>query len=114
MRIFTVSKGEAPLYILTASTLTVGAVAIDLAARQEDLQTVIDLCYQADGTIAEGLGKTYAANIVLPPRRYKDVQRQEKGLDGKMATVTVKEAEPLNLDDVVLQLWGKAQVPTKQ
>lgn len=111
MRVFTVSNGETPAYALAGSVLTVGKVVIDLATRQEDMQKTIDLCYQPDGSIAEGLGTTYAINVVLPPRRFKEVQRQEKGLDGKMATIVAKEAEPLNMDDVVMQLWGK---PGKQ
>ena len=81
-------------------------LVIDLNARQADVQTVIDICFTGTGKLIEGYGEAYAANILIPPKRY--TEREEPGTDinGDPATNIVKEALPLDVKAVTLQLWG--------
>jgi len=81
-------------------------LVIDLNARQADVQTVIDVCFTGTGKLIEGYGEAYAANILIPPKRY--IEREEPGIDmnGDPTTNLVKEALPLDVKAVTLQLWG--------
>lgn len=95
MRIETIGAGPCVDFAVSDTTVQIGSVAIDCAARQADVREIVDI--RATGAeIAEGAGDALVASVVIPPRRYVEVG------DGEEATL---EATPLDGDDVVLRLW---------
>lgn len=103
-----VNEGQKIDYSLTGTVLTLagGAVSVDLAARQQDTETVIDIC-QNDGHLVEGMGRWYVATIIIPPKRYHLVDTGQ--VDENGAPVLVPEALPIDTDAVVLNLWALLQ-----
>jgi hypothetical protein len=100
-----VNEGPKIDYALDGTVLTLGggAVSIDLAARQQDTETVIDIC-RDDGHLVEGVGRWYVATIIIPPRRYHLVDTGQ--VDENGAPVLAREALPLDTNSVVLNLWA--------
>jgi len=100
-----INEGPKIDYALDRTVLGLGggAVSIDLAARQQDTETVIDIC-RDDGHLVEGMGRWYVATIIIPPRRYHLVNTGQIGDNG--APVLAPEPLPLDLDAVVLNLWA--------
>ena len=91
-------------------SLNGGELVIDLSARQADVQAVVDVCFDRTGKLVEGYGEAYAVNILIPPRRY--TEREEPGTDmnGDPVVNVVKEALPLDVKAVTLQLWGMTAI----
>lgn len=94
-------------------------LTINLAKREEDYAVHIDVCYDEDGALCIGAaaGRSYVAQIDIPPRQYKEVPAaaaadggNEAADDAEGATTpgcqTVKEALPLDMDTVTLTLWS--------
>ncbi len=103
MRVIHLNQGPKAAFSLDGTVLTVQGVSIDLAARQRDVQVVVDLSLGADlETVAEGVGAWYVATIVIPPRSYRLVDCV--GEDGQ----PTQRLEPLPLDvnEVELRLWA--------
>ncbi|WP_422448177.1 AAA family ATPase [Thermoanaerobacterium sp. DL9XJH110] len=100
-----INEGPKIDYTLDGTVLTLGggAVSVDLATRQQDTETVIDIC-RDDGHLVEGMGRWYVATIIIPPRRYHLVDTGQ--VDENGAPVLASEALPLDLDAVVLNLWA--------
>jgi hypothetical protein len=105
-------------YSLEGTALTIGGVTIDLTAEEGNQQAVITFGY-CDGRIHRGLmGKCceYAAEVIIPPRRYQTVETEgaagmffgeddEGGEDGMTVTRTETVPVPLDTDSVILRLW---------
>jgi len=100
-----VNEGPKIDYALNGTVLTLGggAISIDLAERQADTETVIDIC-RKDGQLVEGPSRWYVATIIIPPRRYHLVDAGQ--VDENGAPVLAREALPLDIDSVVLNLWA--------
>lgn len=97
MIVVEMNQGKKIEYTLDGTILRLGDIfEVDLAERQEDLEVKIDVT---------GDDGRYIANIIIPPRRYSMVERQEV-INGETVTVQVPEPEPLDLDTVTLQLWA--------
>ena len=103
-------------YTLEGTVLAIGGIAVDLAAEEGDQQVVITFGCR-EGRIHRGLmGKccTYAAEIIIPPRRYETVEAEgpagmfageEDTEDGIMATRFETVAVPVDTDTVILRVW---------
>ena len=87
----------------TVLALAGGAVSIDLAARQQDTETVLDIC-RDNGHLVEGMGRWYVATIIIPPKRYHLVDTGQ--VDENGAPVMAPEVLPIDTDTVVLNLWA--------
>ena len=91
-------------YVLDAATnsLDVAGITIDLAAAEEDSQTILNITNDA-GTPVLGLSgrNGYIADIEIPPRRHELVE--EEDAEGNM--VTKSAALPFDINAVVLKLW---------
>ncbi|WP_027717308.1 hypothetical protein [Desulfovirgula thermocuniculi] len=100
-----VNEGPKIDYALNGTVLSLGSgtISIDLAARQQDTETVIDIC-RDDGHLVEGMGRWYVATIIIPPRRYHLVDTGQ--VDENGAPVLAREALPLDTGSVVLNLWA--------
>jgi hypothetical protein len=92
-------------YSLSGNSLTVGGVTIDLAAEQGDQETIITFG-SSNGKVHRGLMPccVYAADVVIPPRRYE--YEEVEGEDGE--TKTVAAPVPLDTESVVVRLWPVA------
>jgi hypothetical protein len=81
------------------------AVEIDLAERQGDSETVIDVCRCPEG-LMEGACGSYVLSIEIPPRKY----REETGDAANMTfdeegTSIIPVPEPLDMASVTIRLW---------
>lgn len=108
MNVREVNEGSKVEYELNGTNLILGggAVSIDLASRQSDTETVIDI-YQSAAGLVEGLGRWYVATVVIPPHRYHLVDTGQ--VDENGAPVLAPEALPLDTDAVLLNLWALPQ-----
>lgn len=102
MRIVHLNEGPKAAFSLQGTVLTVDGVSIDLATRQRDVQTVIDISRGRDlQTAAEGVGAWYIATVVIPPRQYRLVETEDGGVS--------LEPLPIDLSQVELRLWALPQ-----
>jgi hypothetical protein len=97
-------------YALNRTTLTVAGIAVDLASEQRDQEVTIPFSRQ-EGMVRRGITPCgeYAAEIVIPPRRYETVERAEtteteNGAEEQTYTETV--SLPLDINTVTLKLWS--------
>lgn len=111
MRVIHLNEGPKAPFSVSGTVLTVDGVSIDLAERQRDIQTVIDISRGRDlQTAAEGVGAWYVATIVIPPRQYELVE----DVDESGQAVQRLEPLPLDLSQVELRLWALPQLGTQE
>jgi hypothetical protein len=105
MKIEQKNEGKKIKYAVNNSTIIFDeTISVNVAKYQKDTENTIDVCIDSDMQLTTGLGKWYAANIVIPPRKYNMVDTEQKDEDGNSKYERV--AEPLNMDDVTLILWA--------
>jgi len=98
-----IASGPVADHGVVGSQLTVAGFAIDLADRQSDVVTTIDLTVDQVGVVQEGLAGRYVASVMLPPRAYQIVDSSELDSDGN--PLQVRQLQPINMDTVKLVLW---------
>jgi hypothetical protein len=98
-----VAAGPVSDYVLEGSMLTIAGVNIDLASRQSDVATTVDLTVDRTGAVTEGLSGSYVASVVIPPRQYQLVDSGEIDVDGE--PIIERQPLPLNVGAVLLFLW---------
>lgn len=87
-------------------------LTLNLAKREEDYAVHIDVCFDEDGALCIGAaaGRSYVAQIDIPPRQYKEVPASEAADDADGShtpqQTTVKEPLPLDMNTVTLTLWS--------
>lgn len=94
-------------------------LTLNLAKREEDYAVHIDVCFDEDGALCIGAaaGRSYVAQIDIPPRQYKEVpataaetttSEAADNADGSHTPqqTTAKEPLPLDMDTVTLTLWS--------
>jgi len=106
MQIHTMTEGSHVAVTLDGGILTIGDFIIDVAARQSDVETAIDLSLCDKGCVVEGQGGGwYAANVVLPPARFALVETGEDDPEtGEPITVT--ERAPIDIHLIRINLWA--------
>ncbi|RII34297.1 AAA family ATPase [Clostridium chromiireducens] len=98
------NEGQKINYAVNKSTIVFDeTISVNVARYQKDFENVIDVCIDNNMQLTTGLGKWYAANIIIPPRKYNMVDTGTK--DDKENEIYDRVAEPLNMDDVTLVLW---------
>lgn len=91
-------------------------LSVKLSTRERDEETVLDITADKDQGLMMGTGgnaHNYAAQIVIPARRYEE-QEQEKEMeigrdeDGGpvMGMGTVRVPQPFDVSRCTLYLWG--------
>jgi hypothetical protein len=93
-------------YSIDGNNVTVGGITVDLAAEERDQEVIITFG-NLNGQICRGLmpGCIYAAEIVIPPRKYNVIEKsgeEEAGIEAETIPV------PLDIDTVTLRLWPVA------
>jgi hypothetical protein len=95
-------------YCLEGTVLTIGDIAVDLEAEQSDQQVIIAFTI-CGGKIYRGMMGccTYAAEVLIPPRRYETVEVVDEAQEEEKAQRTHSESVPvpLDVDCVTLKLW---------
>lgn len=105
MIISEVSQGPKAAYSVSGTVLTVGTVTIDLQARQQSVQNVVNICLDNRlETMGVGLGAWYVATVVIPPRQRQLVPTGE--LDENESEIMTEVELPLDMNRVELRLWG--------
>lgn len=79
-------------------------ISVNVTKYQRDTENTIDLCIDKDMELTTGLGKWYAANIIIPPKKYNMVDTGIEDENGN--SIYERVADPLNMDDVTLILWA--------
>lgn len=91
-----IQPGPHVAWSLDGETLSVGDIAIDLAAEEKDSQAIIDISRDGDG-LTRGMGNGYVASVLIPPRCYEAEETDE----GDLVLVPAQ----INTDAVELMLW---------
>jgi hypothetical protein len=109
-------------YALNEAVLTIGGIAVDLEAEQEDQEVIIAFS-DHNGMIHRGMMPCcrYVAEVLIPPRRYELVAVEHtpvneddgegKESDEEAGTHTENVPVPLDIDSVVLKLWPEETGP---
>lgn len=98
-----------PDFSVSGSLVTVAGVTVDCAARLEDGAVHVEIRTQG-GNAYEGSDGAYAAVIVIPGRRYEEVERTE-GEGEEAKTVIDRNPLPLDPNAVIVKLWPFAHQP---
>jgi hypothetical protein len=104
-------------YSLEEAILTIGGIAVDLEAEQEDQEVIITFS-DHNGMIHRGMMPccNYVAEVLIPPRRYETVEAEgpptstfsgngNEGDEEEPVTHMETVLVPLDLDSVILKLW---------
>ena len=96
-------------YVVEGNKITFGddELTINLAAKERDYEVTLDICIDTDGGIVIGTGgnaQKYAAEIIIPARRYDMIESAEEDEMGNPTTVPM----PIDFDISLctLVLWG--------
>lgn len=96
-------------------------LTINLAKRQEDWETHIDVCSDNNGTLVIGAasGNYYVAQIDIPKREYEETvsedevtetvhgeDESESENEMQKQPQIIREPKPLDMDSVTLTLWA--------
>ncbi len=109
MNIQHLNEGRKAEFELDGCELTLGNLVIDLAEEQRDNERVISVFAGTDGQLSLE-GDTYAAVIVIPPRRYVDEEVTEM-IDSEEVTQIIPVPQPCSAEAVTLQLWAMPENP---
>jgi hypothetical protein len=93
MIIIEMNEGKKAGYELNGTILRIAGREIDLQVEQKDVERKIDIIENGQ----------YVANIIIPPARYKTIEKTET-IDGEQVVIEVQE--PLDINTVIIQLWA--------
>lgn len=90
---------------------------LNAAKYQKDWPVQVDICADDNNNlvIGVGVGRYYVAQVDIPAVKYNEIEveadaaaeaSEDNGTDGSNRPVTRKEAQPLDMADVVLTLWS--------
>jgi hypothetical protein len=102
-------------YHLEGTVLTIGGIDLDLAVEQGDQQVIITFTY-CNGVIHRGMMPccTYAAEVLIPPRRYETAEVVDEAQEGEQQTHIESIPMPLDVDGITLKLWPWNQSNNEQ
>ena len=109
MRIVEKTAGEKIAYTATAfgNSITFGDndLTINLRHRQMDEPVTIDICADSNDFLVIGAatGRRYVAQVEIPAKTYTDTVI---GTDSDGNPIMERSADPFNIDDCNLYLWG--------
>lgn len=92
-------------FSVSGTNVTVAGVAIDCAARQQDVAVTVEVRQNLGGP-SEGGNGAYLAQIEIPARRYETNTIPAEGEDEQPTEVS--EPLPLDPNAVVVTLWPTA------
>lgn len=109
MNIVHMNAGAKTAFELEGGVLTLGSLIFDIREAQTDTERVISVFTDAAGQLSLE-GDTYAAVIIVPPRRYVDEAVTET-IDGEEVTQIVPVPRPCQAEAITLQLWALPETP---
>jgi hypothetical protein len=103
-------------YQVTSKKITFGddELTINLASRERDYETVLDICLDIEDGLVIGVGdnaKKYVAQVVIPARAYETVEGEvvmemgEGQQEGEGRHQTVSVPVPFDMKKCTLILW---------
>lgn len=96
-----IEKNEGPKipYTVTGKKVTFDDdLTVNLASRQRDWETDVDVCSDEDGNLVLGAaaGRYYVAQLTIPAKQYTEPEGEDEA----------PQPIPLDMDDVTLALWA--------
>jgi hypothetical protein len=99
------NQGKKINYLVSDTTINFDStLSINLSRYQKDIENVVDICLDNDMQLTTGLGKWYAASIILPPKEYTEIDTGKEDSDGH--EIYNKILNPLDMEKVKLVLWA--------
>lgn len=103
------TPGRHLAYAVTKDKITFGddELTVKLSAKERDEEVTLDICLDKDEGIIMGTGgsaRNYAAQVVIPARRYEDQDSGERNEEGEPIMVPVPL--PFEMERCTLILWG--------
>ena len=90
---------------LTLTVPNVGAISVDLQAKQRDVDRIVDVSLTQDfKNLGEGVGSWYVATINIPAVETRAYETGETDDEGN--PVIAETTLPLDMNKVTLYLWG--------
>lgn len=96
-------------------------LSIRCDTRQRDWPVQVDICADEDGNLVIGVGKGryYVAQVDIPATVYTETEvpaeeseaATESGMDNGNSPRTIREAQPIDMSEVVLTLWSVDDLP---
>lgn len=94
------TPGKKILYeIIKNSIFFNDEIMFNLEKYERDFEQNIDICEDENFSLANGLGRRYVAQIVIPARRYEAVEAESE-------EEPTSEAVPFDISKCTLILWG--------
>lgn len=95
-------------YSVTAEKISFNdeELTIKLSTKERDDQVILDICMDKDQGLIVGTGgnaHSYAAQVVIPPRRYVE---QQDGEDEEGNPKFIPVPQPFDMKLCTLYLWG--------
>ncbi|AJF07754.1 hypothetical protein [Geoalkalibacter subterraneus] len=114
MQITIMTQGNHAPVALEGGTLIIGDYAIDIPARQSDVEVTIDLSLCDKGCVVEGQGAGwYVANVMLPPARLVEVKTGENDPETGEPVTTLERA-PVDYHLIRINLWALPAAPATE
>lgn len=88
-----------PYEIIGNSIFFNDEIMFNLEKYERDFEQNIDICEDENFSLANGLGRRYVAQIVIPARRYEAVEAESE-------EKPTSEAVPFDISKCTLILWG--------
>lgn len=103
-------------YQVNSKKITFGddELTINLASRERDYETVLDICIDMEDGLVIGVGdnaKRYAAQVIIPPRVYEKVEgealptTEDMQQEGEERHQTISVPVPFAIENCTLILW---------
>lgn len=96
-------------------------LSIRCDTRQRDWTVHVDICADEDGNLVIGVGKGryYVAQVDIPATAYTETEvpaeeleaATESGKDNGSSPRTIREAQPIDMSEIVLTLWSVDDLP---
>lgn len=108
IKIIEMNEGRKIGYELDGTTLWVGdAIAVKLPRLQTDDTVEKDICADSDGNLVMGLGKSYVAQISIPPKEYYFIEGEP---DSEGQPTMEKVQKDFDITKCTLTLWNVEEV----
>jgi hypothetical protein len=109
MQVKEMNPGKKIDYVIDENNKTItfidgeNEVTINLVESQKEVENVIDISFDENRNLIQGVGRWYVANVVIPAAEYGMIDSGEVDEEGKAIQEEIKL--PLFVENIDLTLW---------